>query len=470
MVFVMGLQLVVLATLATVLYSKSASNIEVALTVCFLITFFILTTWKPYYGIYIFVSAAVIVGPSFLTLPYELEKRFFFYYYHFTIDDVKLYLNEMMIIIITLSIFVNMLLSRPNSKGGQLKIKSIDALHLWVLFFIFIGVLSILRGITKYGFQAAFGDGRIVFFSILFFLTIASFNSVDQVSLLFKVFFVSISVRLIINLLTPFLNPSYLYYEKSLYESLHGLKPFGSGTDAAYMGLSLIALIIRLIRYKNVKLKTLFLAIAFTTDLLLITSRSAIIAFLIILIIISLQANIIAKLKFLMAAFLISISLFMLIINIFPFFLENLSERYKGILGYAEDDTGVWRLISWNYGFEKISENPILGQGFGSYAQRWVQGSWVSVDLHNAYLDIALRMGLIGVIIFLIIFGKSMWNILIVRFKKPKYRFYADILFLSMIYLGVFIAFNADMREARAGTMLWIIFGLSHVLRKGANL
>jgi hypothetical protein len=75
-------------------------------------------------------------------------------------------------------------------------------------------------------------------------------------------------------------------------------------------------------------------------------------------------------------------------------------------------------------------------------------------------------MGLIGVGIFLIILGKSIKDALIIRFKLPEYRFQANILFLSIIYLGVFVAFNADMREARAGTMLWIIFGLCYILNK----
>ena len=463
--FVVGLQLVVLATLATASSSELPSSIEVALTASLLVTFFILTTWKPPYAIYIFISAAVIVGPSFLALPYEVEKRFFFYYYHFMIGDVKLFLNEMLIVISALGMFVYRFFHPNSIRSSQFKFKLIDTLYLWVLFFIFLGALSILRGIPQYGFQAALGDGRIVFFSILFFLTITSFNSVEQIGLLFKVFLVSVFVRLIINLLTPFLNPSYLNYE-----SLGWLKPFGGGTDAAYMGLSSMALITGWLRYKNVNWRNFLLIIAFTIDLLLITSRSAILALLISLAIVFLQSNIITKLKLLMVALLMVISLFILIVpNVPPSLLEDLGGRYSSALSYAEDETGVWRLISWDYALEKISENPILGQGFGSYAQRWIGGHWVNVDLHNAYLDIGLRMGLIGVIIFLIILGKSIGNTLVVRFKKPEYRLYADILFLSIIYLGVFIAFNADMREARSGVMLWIIFGLSHVLRKKAN-
>jgi O-antigen ligase len=462
--FFTAFHIVMISILASTSLLDSPSSIEVILIIIFSLTFFVLTVWKPHYAIYTYVSASVIVGPSFLAPPYEVERRFFFYYYHFMLGDVKIFLNEMVILIGALALFINHFLSSNSFHNGRIKIKPIGNMFWWVLIFISIGIFSIIRGISKYGLQAAFGDGRIVFFSLLFFITVGSFKNTEQVNLLFQIFFLSVLARSIINLLTPFINPSYFYYS----ENLHRFKPFGSGTDSAYMGLCFLALLTRWIIYKNKSWRNLLLSILFMLNLVLITSRSAIIALLICLGILWLQSNIVAKFKYLMVLFFIGILTFIMLLmpNIQPFLIENLIERYHGIFNYSVDETGIWRLISWEYAYEKIAENPILGQGFGSYAQRWISGYWVNVDLHNAYLDIGLRMGLIGVGIFLIILGKSIKDALIIRFKLPEYRFQANMLFLSIIYLGVFVAFNADMREARAGTMLWIIFGLCDILNK----
>ena len=72
---------------------------------------------------------------------------------------------------------------------------------------------------------------------------------------------------------------------------------------------------------------------------------------------------------------------------------------------HLEDGSG--RLIAWQFGWEKIQDNFLLGKGF-SYEetlfdvnQKWLQSQGTLGGVHNTYLALWLNTGLIGLILYL---------------------------------------------------------------------
>src|SRR5690606_8957204 len=71
------------------------------------------------------------------------------------------------------------------------------------------------------------------------------------------------------------------------------------------------------------------------------------------------------------------------------------------------------RTIYWAYLFDEIFNKPILGYGFGTY---WMMGSehiyklfmaegLVLRSAHSGYLDLALQLGFMGMIVFVFMIG-----------------------------------------------------------------
>ncbi len=75
--------------------------------------------------------------------------------------------------------------------------------------------------------------------------------------------------------------------------------------------------------------------------------------------------------------------------------------------------SGSGRLIAWDFGWQKISENPMLGQGMGYtdyyYRQNYdllsIQGH--QGNAHNSYITFWIDTGMLGVLFYLIAFVRS---------------------------------------------------------------
>jgi hypothetical protein len=87
---------------------------------------------------------------------------------------------------------------------------------------------------------------------------------------------------------------------------------------------------------------------------------------------------------------------------------------------HLEDGSG--RLIAWQFGWEKIQENYLLGRGF-SYEetlfdlnQKWLQSQGTLGGVHNTYLALWLNTGLIGLILY-------MFGLLSNFFKSITYNY-----------------------------------------------
>ncbi|GGT30182.1 hypothetical protein GCM10010271_37780 [Streptomyces kurssanovii] len=76
----------------------------------------------------------------------------------------------------------------------------------------------------------------------------------------------------------------------------------------------------------------------------------------------------------------------------------------------SEDDrTLVWRVEGWQALLPRLKELPdwLLGLPFGSGYDRVLNGVLVAVSPHNYYLEVLLRLGLIGVAVLLLVYATA---------------------------------------------------------------
>jgi len=110
-----------------------------------------------------------------------------------------------------------------------------------------------------------------------------------------------------------------------------------------------------------------------------------------------------------------------------------------------QDDTLLIRLIEFRYAWEKITNNPLLGIGFGSSYRPNIFGN-VNYErntsgtfVHSGYLAIQLKMGLLGTIVFIWMMStffrrfRRCWK----KVKDPLYQ--AVILGIAASFVGILV-------------------------------
>jgi exopolysaccharide production protein ExoQ len=95
------------------------------------------------------------------------------------------------------------------------------------------------------------------------------------------------------------------------------------------------------------------------------------------------------------------------------------------VLGRSSDLTG--RTDLWQWVIVMIMKRPWLGYGYSSF---WRGGSdesdvieshigWSPIYAHNGYLELALSLGIIGLLIFLFVIGQGLWRA-VIRAKNAQ--------------------------------------------------
>jgi len=91
-------------------------------------------------------------------------------------------------------------------------------------------------------------------------------------------------------------------------------------------------------------------------------------------------------------------------------------EQLLELLGKSDDLTG--RLAIWESVVGLIAQAPIAGWGWVSYWAPWtepfkglaVSGGVTYLQAHNAWLDVTLQLGLIGLVVFVLLVGSTLWR------------------------------------------------------------
>ncbi len=267
-----------------------------------------------------------------------------------------------------------------------------------------------------------------------------------------RLFLTCTLIRLLINWSTPVLQPAYRVY----------FRPFGTGTDSLYFGIAGVCLLLWIVRCEAARrLRYSIFVAALLIGVVLTTSRSGLLSFLVGLFVLLMELRLSGKLKVVVA---VAMTGLIIIFSIPATYLEVVGDRYSGALELSSDANVIYRLDSWSHGMAMLRRNPLLGDGFGSYSARQVSGFWEKADVHNAYLEIASRMGILGLLLFLAMLSGGVWRSW--KAMQQSQDFAAEALLISLTMVLVFIFFNAELREARSGYFLWLALAASTQLNR----
>lgn len=143
--------------------------------------------------------------------------------------------------------------------------------------------------------------------------------------------------------------------------------------------------------------------------------------------------------------------------------LNKLVYRFR--TGFSLSDSAGGRFEIWKVGWQIFSDAPIQGQGFDSFSEQFrpyyessgLTGSFhvaESKQAHNAYVQLATEMGLIGLGLFIAI----LMNLLYRAVQLLKYREINTIAFFLAIFAYLLVATMVDSGITRK--YLWYTFSI----------
>ena len=100
-----------------------------------------------------------------------------------------------------------------------------------------------------------------------------------------------------------------------------------------------------------------------------------------------------------------------LLSDFFSLIISALIERFNTIgTATSQDLSLVNRFNEWNAAFDRIIRSPLLGHGFGvnfHFYDLTREVTTVKSHIHNTYIGIWYRHGLVGLVLFLLLFGRG---------------------------------------------------------------
>jgi hypothetical protein len=105
----------------------------------------------------------------------------------------------------------------------------------------------------------------------------------------------------------------------------------------------------------------------------------------------------------------------------FPEVGAKLGQRLAGIIDPSSDPTASWRIAGWRYQLERLERSGrlLFGDGFGRYYWWEFEGRIVTVSPHNAYVQMALKLGLFGLAIYGLLVFEFFRRALVSRKRLP---------------------------------------------------
>ncbi|MFH1458940.1 MAG: O-antigen ligase family protein [Candidatus Omnitrophota bacterium] len=161
------------------------------------------------------------------------------------------------------------------------------------------------------------------------------------------------------------------------------------------------------------------------------------------------------------------------IIMFLPFIPQKYWERVKTITDF-EDPAIRARLDTWRIGAEIITENPIIGIGYGAfkfeYGERAASSPYVDTKAylvaHNSYVELGAESGLLALLVFfaLIIYTfnylkKARENFII---QRDYYLYHLTCALENSFYVFLIGAFFLSIMHLM---ILWIVLGLAVVMK-----
>jgi len=144
-------------------------------------------------------------------------------------------------------------------------------------------------------------------------------------------------------------------------------------------------------------------------------------------------------------------------------------QRIADALGKSADFTG--RVDIWNSVIHLAQERAAAGWGWISYWAPWVEPyrdlavrkGVTYLQAHNAWLDVWMQLGVIGVVIFALLVGTTLWRSWFIAIDRPRWnldarrRFHAIAMIPLLIMLALIAQSFAESRMLIEGGWLILV-------------
>ena len=154
-------------------------------------------------------------------------------------------------------------------------------------------------------------------------------------------------------------------------------------------------------------------------------------------------------------------------------------ERSRTLIQFEDNVHVLGRIFSYGEAWEEISNHPIIGHGQGktlmllNYSEELRRFEWVKAwTVDSLYLSILLKMGFLGLIVFLWMYGCTLltaWR----TFKSaddPRIRSFCSAAFSTLVGLSVLGIGNASLINGRFALVYAFIFGCVAVISRQAKV
>ena len=128
-----------------------------------------------------------------------------------------------------------------------------------------------------------------------------------------------------------------------------------------------------------------------------------------------------------------------------------------------DSDSINWRTDVITKVIPLFREKYLIGYGYGTFPKVWddnkdVQNIWDNTsEAHNDYIKIALESGIIGLILFLIIFSSLLYKQIIIAFKTN----FKNIVFLTSILIYLILSLSDNMlHHTPVIWWFWAVWGI----------
>jgi len=120
---------------------------------------------------------------------------------------------------------------------------------------------------------------------------------------------------------------------------------------------------------------------------------------------------------------------------------RDLGKRFSDhVVNFSFGNQESWRAGLWSTAIGKWKESPFLGKGFGVKYDFWAMtpnGEWYianPADLHNSYLELLLKSGIIGLVFFLSLYGILIKRCLKIFYEGSDSRMYISAAGIAFIF------------------------------------
>ncbi|MFC4307993.1 O-antigen ligase family protein [Steroidobacter flavus] len=145
-------------------------------------------------------------------------------------------------------------------------------------------------------------------------------------------------------------------------------------------------------------------------------------------------------------------------------FLPEIFQKstWLGVFGKSENLSG--RTQVWEFGWQLFLQKPLLGHGFDSLASV-LAGFWKRVGhLHNGYLDLLVRGGIVGLLIYSVTLLRGIYRLLQMTARTPQGAFW------FMFVVGDLVYELAEASLMRPVHVFWLIFMIAVTVAEKSRL